>query len=211
MSVIAEYRLSSDRIALAPTFEAVPAMELELERSFATDPYRPVLFAWGSGPLEAFERVVADDPTVEDLSVLDTAGGKRLYRIAVSDETDVVLYNRWVELGAERLEAHYTDDWWHGRIRFPDRAALTEYRGFLEENGVDFRLKRLYDAGSPTGTDLGLTDEQRETLVLAHDMGYFDIPRGTTTSGLAEELDISNQAVSERLRRGYRRLVEQLV
>ena len=211
MSVIAEYRLSSDRIALAPTFDAVPTVELELERSFATEPDQPVLFAWGSGPLEAFERAVADDPTVEALSLLDTAGGKRLYRIAVSDETDVVLYSRWVELGAERLEAHYTDGWWHGRVRFPDRAALTEYRGFLQDNGVDFGLKRLYDAGSPTGNDLGLTDEQRETLVLAYDMGYFDIPRGTTTTGLAEELGVSNQAVSERLRRGHRRLVEQLV
>lgn len=211
MSVIAEYQLASDGLVLAPTFDHVPTVELELERSFATDPDCPVLFAWGSGPLEAFERAAADDPTVADLDVLDTFGGRRLYRIAVSEATEVVLYPRWVELGAERLEAQYVDGWWHGRMRFPDRAALTAYRNHLDDTGVDFRLKRLYDAGRPAGDDLGLTEEQRETLVLAYETGYFDIPRGTTTAGLAEELGISNQAVSERLRRGYSRLVQQLI
>jgi predicted DNA binding protein len=56
-----------------------------------------------------------------------------------------------------------------------------------------------------------VTGEQREPHVLAHETGHFDIPRGTTTAGLAEELGISDQAVPERLRRGYSRLVEQLL
>lgn len=211
MSIIAEYRLSADRLVLGPTFEAVPGIELELERSFATDPQRPVLFAWARGPLDAFETAVADDATVADLQVLDTVGEKRLYRISVGAATEVVLYPRWVEIGAERLEASYADGWWRSRTRFPDRDALADYRAFLGEHDVDFRLKRLYDAAEASSDDLGLTPEQRETLVLAAEMGYFDIPRETTTSGLAEELDISNQAVSERLRRGYRQLVEQLL
>ncbi|PSP97340.1 helix-turn-helix domain-containing protein [Halobacteriales archaeon QS_4_70_19] len=211
MSIIAEYRLSAGRLVLGPTFEAVPDIELELERSFATDPERPVLFAWARGPLDAFETAAKEDATVADLQILDTVGEKRLYRISAGEATEVVLYPRWVEIGAERLEASYADGWWHSRTRFPDRNALADYRTFLGEHDVEFRLKRLYDAGEASGNQLGLTAEQRETLVLACEMGYFDIPRGTTTSGLAEELDISNQAVSERLRRGYRRLVEQLL
>lgn len=211
MSVIAEYRVSADRLVMGPTFEAVPDIELELERSFATDPAHPILFAWVRGPLDAFETAATEDPTVADLRVLDTVGEKRLYRIAVGDETEVVLYPRWVELGAERLEAWYADGWWHSRTRFPDRDALADYREFLDEHDIVFTLKRLYGAEQATDDDLGLTPEQRETLVLAYEMGYFDIPRGTTTTGLAEELDVSNQAISERLRRGYSRLVEQLL
>lgn len=211
MSIIAEYRLSAGRLVLGPTFETVPDIELELERSFATDPTCPILFAWARGPLDAFEAAAADDPTVADLQVLDTVGEKRLYRIAVSEATEVVLYSRWVELGAERLEARFADGWWHSRTRFPDREILGDYRAYLDDHDIAFRLKRLYDAGQASGDDIGLTPEQRETLVLAYEMGYFDIPRGTTTSGLAEELGVSNQAISERLRRGYRRLVEQLL
>ncbi|MFB6207502.1 MAG: helix-turn-helix domain-containing protein [Haloglomus sp.] len=210
MSVIAEYQLSADRLVLAPTFEAVPGIELELERSFATDPDHPILFAWARGPLEPFETAAADDPTVAELRALDTVGEKRLYRITVGDATEVVLYPRWVELGAERLESRYADGWWHSRTRFPDRDALADYRTYLDDHDIAFQLKRLYDAAETSDDEIGLTPEQRETLLLADEMGYFDIPRNTTTSGLAAELDISNQAVSERLRRGYSRLVEQL-
>lgn len=38
-------------------------------------------------------------------------------------------------------------------------------------------------------------------------MGYYDIPRGCTTKELADELGISDQAVTERLRRAIGSLV----
>ncbi|RLM81550.1 helix-turn-helix domain-containing protein, partial [Halobellus sp. Atlit-38R] len=47
----------------------------------------------------------------------------------------------------------------------------------------------------------GLSEPQREALTLAVQMGYYDIPRGCTTQELASELGISDQAVTERLRR----------
>lgn len=54
----------------------------------------------------------------------------------------------------------------------------------------------------------GLTEEQRETLRRAADRGYYDVPRTCTVMDLAEEFGISDQAVSERLRRGAKRLIE---
>ena len=126
----------------------------------------------------------------------------------MTDETGVVLYPEWVRLGAERLQAYYEDGWWHARARFPDRSAFVAYREFLQSNGVEFRLKHLYDGETTTADAATLTPEQRETLRLAYERGYFDIPRGVTTTELAEELGVSDQAVSERLRRGYARLVE---
>ncbi|GAB3704987.1 helix-turn-helix domain-containing protein [Halorubrum pallidum] len=38
-------------------------------------------------------------------------------------------------------------------------------------------------------------------------MGYYEIPRGCTTKELADELEISDQAVTERLRRAIVALV----
>jgi predicted DNA binding protein len=52
-----------------------------------------------------------------------------------------------------------------------------------------------------------LTETQREALVLAHERGYYDSPRETSLEEIADELGITQQSLSSRLRRGYRRLV----
>jgi hypothetical protein len=57
------------------------------------------------------------------------------------------------------------------------------------------------------GPWFGLTPEQRTTLVSAVHGGYYDIPRGMSTQDLADEYDISDQAITERLRRGIASLV----
>ncbi|ODR82855.1 DNA-binding protein [Haladaptatus sp. W1] len=53
-----------------------------------------------------------------------------------------------------------------------------------------------------------LTEQQHETLRSAMEWGYYEIPRRATATDLAEELGVSHQAISERLRRGHRCLVE---
>ncbi|WP_435158434.1 helix-turn-helix domain-containing protein [Haladaptatus sp. DFWS20] len=47
-----------------------------------------------------------------------------------------------------------------------------------------------------------MTSEQREAVVTAYKRGYFQIPRQTTLTTLAESFDISDSAYSQRLRRG---------
>ncbi|SFT01273.1 Predicted DNA binding protein, contains HTH domain [Halostagnicola kamekurae] len=53
-----------------------------------------------------------------------------------------------------------------------------------------------------------LTDEQLAVLETAYDNGYFDIPRETSATDLAAELDIAQSTVSERLRTAERTLLE---
>ncbi|WP_435195855.1 helix-turn-helix domain-containing protein [Natronomonas sp. EA1] len=215
MSIIVEYAFAPDGVVLERTLTTVD-VRLDIERIVATDPERPGLFAWATtDEPAAFDAAVAADPTVTDPQLLSDLGGKRLYRFQLTGETDVVLYPEWVKRGGEGLEAHFSDGWWYSRARFPDRESFTDYREVFAEHGIEFRLRRMYDAntdGEPRGrTADGLTDSQRETLKLAHERGYFDIPRRTTTEELGRELGISNQAVSERLRRGYARLVERVI
>jgi predicted DNA binding protein len=208
MSIIAGYAVQSDRLVLSEAAARTDA-RIKLERTVATDPSRPSLFLWvEADDLEAFDAAARADPTVTDVEVLSEVDGKRLYSMQVTDATEVVLYPEWVRLGAERLQSYYADGWWHSRCRFPDRSAFAAYREFLESNGIEFRLKHLYDGTQTTSDGATLTPEQRETLRLAYERGYFDIPRGVTTTELAAELGVSDQAVSERLRRGYARLVE---
>lgn len=207
MSIIVGYAVRSGGLVLADALTRCD-VRLDIERSVATDPDRPTLFVWVAGDLDAFEAAVDDDRTVTDVRLLSEVDGKRLYSMQVSGATEIVLYPEWASLGAERLQAYHVDGWWHGRLRFPDRGSFSEYREFLDRNGVEFRLKYLHEGGRAADGPAQLTPEQRETLQLAYDRGYFDIPRRVTTTELAAELGISDQAVSERLRRGYCRLLE---
>ncbi len=45
-------------------------------------------------------------------------------------------------------------------------------------------------------TDAGLTDSQREALLVAFETGYFEEPRNATLSDVAADLDISQPAAS---------------
>lgn len=213
MSVIVEYSIGTNGLVCEPTLQRVDA-RVDVERTYATDPERPILFVWVTcDDFSAFEAAIAEDPTVADAQPMSAVDGRKLYRLQASEEAETVLYPVWVSLGAEGLESHYENGRWHSRVRFPDRDSLGEYEAYLSENGLSFEMKRIYDASSETGTsasqaEAGLTAQQRQTLLLAYERGFFDIPRRATAAELAADLDISRQAVSERLRRGYAALVE---
>ena len=57
------------------------------------------------------------------------------------------------------------------------------------------------------GGGIELTDLQRETLLIAHEQGYFDDPRQITLEELSEQIGISPTGVGRRLRRAIARLI----
>lgn len=50
------------------------------------------------------------------------------------------------------------------------------------------------------GAESELTDEQRDALLAALDLGYFAVPRQASLAEIAEELDVSDHVASRRLR-----------
>lgn len=86
-----------------------------------------------------------------------------------------------------------------------DRAAET----------VGVTLERVNPLGDEASGDVGrvldLTDKQLAALHTAHELGYFAVPRSVTATEVAAELGIGKTAFLERLRRGERRLIEQLL
>ncbi|MFC7176112.1 helix-turn-helix domain-containing protein [Halosegnis marinus] len=210
MSVIVEYTLRSPDLVLTPTFAATAA-RMVIEDTVGTDPRRPVLFGWVEGDLDGFAAAVAEDPTVAEARLLSEAEDSHLYRIQVAGATELVTYPELTRLGAARLDCRFEDGVWYARTRFPDADSFEAYTEFLADHGADLDVRRRYEADG-TGREFdGLTEPQREALVLAYRRGYFEVPRAVTTGDLAAELGVSTQAVSERLRRGCARLVEQSV
>lgn len=86
----------------------------------------------------------------------------------------------------------------------------------LEETLGAFELQsvnQIENPGEPLGSGritevltTKLTHEQLAALETAYDMGYFDVPRTASTVDIAEELNVSQSTVSERLRVAERNL-----
>lgn len=219
MSLLAEYDVSAPTLFLAPTVEALPALEVEIERQFALDAAHPIAFCWvrhqhvewraERNPLERIERALERDRTVAEFERIERVATRALYRIRRSDEGVLRTYERWMALGAELLRCRGNADRWVVEMRFPDRESFADYYSFLEEADVVFALHRLSDGAEAAASDDVLTTSQREALCLAAECGFFDVPRETTLGELAATLGISDQAVSERIRRGQSRLIEE--
>jgi len=79
---------------------------------------------------------------------------------------------------------------------------------------VGVRVERISPLGEegdrPLARRWNLTPAQGEALRVAHEAGYFSVPRGADASEVAAELGISKSAFLERLRRGQGALFEQL-
>lgn len=196
---------------------ALPSLA-ELEDTYAlidsltftpTHPIRTRVQFYGSDP-DTIESVLDWDHTVADARRLDTDGTQNTYYVYHDPETiDVVTTKAAVEFGAEFCNARTTGDSWTIEVAFPSPAGLEGFRDQCDNLGV-----RMEVADTPTFRRLdpaGLTPRQRETLQIASDRGYFSVPRETTLAELAETLGVSDQAVSERIRRGVDALVQHRV
>jgi predicted DNA binding protein len=117
-------------------------------------------------------------------------------------------YDVLLERGGVVEQALATPHGWRLTVLFPDHQRLQEYWAVCRERGHTVRVGRL---GEPEDDGDVLTAPQEDVLRLAKEYSYFSIPRGAELSELASHLGISEQAVSERLRRGIDRLITEYV
>ena len=96
---------------------------------------------------------------------------------------------------------------WLLTVWIPERTDLVHLWEYAQRNDVDIELLRVNEYASLGTTDAGLTDSQRDALLVALETGYFEEPRDATLGEVAAELDISQPAAGGLLRRGIKRLV----
>lgn len=191
---------------------AVPDVTLELVdiRTGADGEGRFVLWGHG-GDLDAFERALGSDPTVAGHRVLAEVDDRRLYRISLSAAGEgVATYRVAWEEDIVAVELTVREGGMHVLARLPSREALLAYQDALVGHDVPFTIERLFsevDDGAGRGDSYGVTEPQREALVAALEAGYFDVPRRAELQAVAEEVSVSPQAFSARLRRGQAALV----
>ncbi|WP_134669763.1 helix-turn-helix domain-containing protein [Halorussus marinus] len=207
MSVIAEVTVPVADFPLGRALTAAPEMRIELERVVPTgEGVMPFFWVWGDD-VDSFVAALESNPAVDRVAVLDRLDDGALVEAVWSDDPGLI--EGVIESRATLLEVVRREDWWVFRLRSPDHGAIAGLQRYCADNGVDLRLNWIHTLSEfDAGEQYGLTDDQRETLVAAFEAGYFDDPRGTSLAALGERFGISPRAVSKRLRRGLRNLVD---
>ena len=208
MSIIAEFSVKSDDLALHHALTAAPQMIVEIEQVVATLGDRIMPYFWVTGGDHAeFEDAFQDDESVKNITVIDEVDGARLYRAEWTANVETIIY-AYVELGATLMQAIGKAEDWELRMRFDSRDALSEFQGYCEENDISFQLNRTQEQEQPMASaQYDLTPTQRETLVTALEAGYYEVPRAVTMRELAEQMGVAQQTLSNRFRAAYNNLI----
>ena len=196
-----------DAFALERAVDDVPELELEAERiaAHSTEWVMPCLWIAGT-EFDAVDDALRSDPSVERIVDRERFDEIAFYHVEWT-ETVTRRIDAYLDKEGSLLEARLIDGEWRVELRFADRDQFDAFREQLADRGHSFRLRGLTEMNRPENGVRDLTPAQRDALEVATERGYFRVPREATTDDLADDLDISHQAVSELLRRGTENLV----
>ena len=209
MTAIVEFTFPVNEFALSETLDRRPEMEFEVDRVVAHDRDEVAPFITATrGEFEGLTEILESDTSVKEVELLAEADGERFYRLVWNEDAAIVGY-MVLEQGATIQKATAGGGQWHLRALFPDRSGITATDTYAREtHGVTFNIERIYGVDTLSQARYNLTDDQHEALVEGAKRGYYDVPRGVTADELADEFGISHQALSERIRRATKNLVE---
>lgn len=205
MSYIAELVVRHRNLTLMPTLQALPELELTVESQPVTSVEAPVLFYLADAPdFGAFDAALDDDHTVARWGVETVLDDQRVYRIEFTPETRF-LTPMLSEFGLRVLEATSTPAGWHLRVHTATRRVIEEFIEACSQEDVECLLESVYSTSVESGavvregSELRLTDRQREVARTATQMGYFD-SEGASAEEVAAELGITASTLSSHLR-----------
>lgn len=207
MATVAAFTVGADEFPLGTVFEDLPGVTVELERvvptSDAVVPYFWVRNADKTDVVQSF-RV---HPGAGDVELVDSVGDEQLLR-CTWDPAQLGMLLAIEETGVTLLSGVGNSEQWTFEVRGDDREAVARFQAYCLEHDVPITLTSVQRlTPSDRRAVDGLTDLQREALLLAYERGYFDTPRRATLEELAAELDITRQSFAARLRRGHLALV----
>jgi len=211
MSVIAELRIPATDFELGRILDLSDGVSVDLETLVPAGD-RAVPFFWTHGvDAEAFATRLRASSGVDGVEVIEQFENQTLYGLDWDAEADAFLSAISARCG-QILCATGSGDEWRFELRFPDHEELSAFRARCTDADVALSVERVYHPSHPdAGPRFGLTEHQHEALTLAVEMGYYDVPRRCNTVEVAAELGISDQALTERLRRGISTLATNTV
>lgn len=206
MATVMEFTTPAEEFPLGSVFETLPEVTVELERLI---PHEQLLipYFWVRGAeAEDIEAAFEAHAGVVDINLIDTVEDQYLMRaewetgyfgiLSALAAAEIVVLNGVGRKGG-----------WTFEVRGEDRDDISEFRTDCQKHDIQIEIVSVHSLLPIQGEDHELTGKQREAIVLAYEMGYFDSPRSTSLSDIAAELGITQQSLSSRLRRGLHRLI----
>ncbi|WP_273837568.1 bacterio-opsin activator domain-containing protein [Halococcus sp. PRR34] len=207
MPTITEFTIPAHEFALSETLERRPDLTIHIDRVVAHNTTEVVPFVRiTNGDIEDLSEVLEADPSVTEVELFGETDDERFYRLVWEDTAQVIGY-MINEQGAAVQEATAANGEWHLQVLFPEREGLSATNEFTQENDLTLDIARIYDGERLDEFEHDLTERQYDTLAAAVQQGYYEVPREVDLNTLADDLDISHQALSERFRRATKSLV----
>ncbi|OLZ39935.1 bacterio-opsin activator [Natrinema saccharevitans] len=179
-------------------------------------------------------RATADGTVVEEFGVaadasIDDSGdaGVELTPVQSNEREDIYRFERdaAADCVCEVVERTGTPV---SSVRAQDGSLLLSFRTLELAEVADIvdHLRELFDgvlveeltqdheevSADPVVVDRGiLTDRQREIVETAHEMGYFDYPKGANATDVAEELGVARSTFTEHLAAAQTKLMDAIL
>lgn len=207
MSYVAEFTIPAESFPFGQTLQEMPDLEVEVDEIIPADETAlPFFWVRGCDPDE-FVDAAEHESEVWNTRLLEAVGDVALFRAEWHPNAAVIQGLK--DLDATIVESVGTASHWRFEVRTESREPFARFQTIFREQGVPIDLRRLYSLDELLeGHRPELTTTQRETILAAYNQGYFDEPRETTQDELSDQFGVSRRAVSERLRRATRNLVE---
>ncbi len=206
MATVMEFTSPAAEFPLGTVFENLPDVSVELERLIPHDTLI-IPYFWVRGAEAAdIEASFEAHEGVTDIELIDSVEHEYLMRVEWEREYVGVL-NALAETNLVVLSGIGTATGWDFEVRGESQDEVSEFRSYCQEHDIPIDITAVHSLLPIQGEGYELTDTQREALMLAFERGYFDSPRTATLQEIAEELGITQQSLSSRLRRGHRRLI----
>lgn len=206
--VKAVVRVEHPEIVLTGTVTHDRSSDVKSVSEAGTDPTSGKFFYHvESSDFRQFEDGLRSDSTVGGFErVIEIGAGKAIYSVEYTDDAKILSP---IIAGANGVILDMENDGlgWILTVWMPERTDLVQLWDYAQGNDIDIELLRVNEYDGLDEADAGLTDSQREALLVAVEAGYFEEPRDATLGDVAADLDISQPAASGLLRRGIKRLV----
>lgn len=207
MVLEASFTVEDSEFPLSAVFEQLPSVTIELDRVVPTTTAAIPYFWIYSDDTSKLSTDLGDDIGINQVTIIDRVEEAMFVRIDWNLDHESVL-TAIINTNVTLLSGKGHGGQWVFNVRAKDLSELSAFQSYCRTHDLAVELTQLH-AVSPLqdSQEYGLTADQRTALELAYTRGYFESPRGATQDDLADDLDISRQAVSALLQRGIRQLI----